>query len=157
MSGSVRPVALDLDGVLGATRPLWLAWLEAAGDVLGVRAPELPDDRGDAARELDARGAGNWRHLLERFAEERVAVYVRREATTGEALRDLAARGVQIGVFTDAPEPLARVALTHLGADRRVAVLETGAGALERLVHRLGPDTVVLRTRADLRAAIDAL
>jgi phosphoglycolate phosphatase-like HAD superfamily hydrolase len=157
VSGGARPVALDLDGVLGDTRPLWAAWLEAAGEVLGIRATELAEDRGDAARELDARGAGNWRDLLERFAEERVAVYVRREATTGEALRDLAARGVAIGVFTDAPEPLARVALTHLGADRRVAVLETGVGALERVVTSLGPDTVVVRTRDELRAAIRAL
>jgi phosphoglycolate phosphatase-like HAD superfamily hydrolase len=157
VSGAARPVALDLDGVLGDTRSLWVAWLEAAGDVLGVRASELAEDRADAACELDARGAGNWRDLLGRFAEERVAVYVRREATTGEALRDLAARGVAIGVFTDAPAPLARVALTHLGADRRVTLLETGAGALDRLLDRLGPETVVLRTRDELRAAMTAM
>jgi phosphoglycolate phosphatase-like HAD superfamily hydrolase len=157
VSDAVRPVALDLDGVLGDTRSLWLAWVEAAGDVLGVRPAELPDDRGDAARALDERGAGNWRDLLERFAEERVAVYVRREASTGDALRALAARETAIGVFTDAPEPLARVALTHLGAGRRVAALETGAGALERLVDRLGPETVVLRTRDELRETIEAL
>ena len=157
MSREVRPVALDLDGVLGDTRPLWLAWLESAGDVLAVRGGELPHDRGEAARELDERGAGNWRALLERFAEDRVAVYLRRGATTGDALRALATRGAAIGIFTDAPEPLARVALTHLGADRRVTVLETGAGALERLVERLGPDTVVVRTRDELRAATAAL
>lgn len=151
MSGAPGPVALDLDGVLGDTRPLWIAWLEAAADVLGIRAAALPADRGDAARELDELGAGNWRDLLERFAEERVAVHLRRDAATSSALRALAARRVGVAVFTDAPEPLARVALAHLGADRRVERLETGAGALERLLQALGPATAVLRTRNDLR------
>jgi phosphoglycolate phosphatase-like HAD superfamily hydrolase len=153
VSRPVRPVALDLDGVLGDTRPLWEDWLGAAGVVLEIAPGELPADRGEAARALDERGAGNWRDLLERFAEERVAVHLRRDATASDSLRELAARGVAIGIFTDAPEPLARVALTHLGAARRITALETGAGALERLVTRLGPDTAVLRTREELRAA----
>ena len=46
--------------------------------------------------------------------------------------------GREVGVFTDAPEQLARVALAQLGADRRVSALESGAGALERLLARLG-------------------
>jgi phosphoglycolate phosphatase-like HAD superfamily hydrolase len=150
MSQDGSSVALDLDGVLGDTRPLWRAWLDATGGVLGVDPGELPEDRGSAAAELDAREAGNWRSLLERFGEERVAVHLRRDAAVGDALRELAARGSAIGVFTDAPEPLARVALTHLGADRRVTALEAGAGALERLLARLGPETAVLRTRAEL-------
>jgi phosphoglycolate phosphatase-like HAD superfamily hydrolase len=157
MSRPVRPVALDLDGVLGDTRALWSAWLEASGDLLGVRARELSDDRGKATAELDERGAGNWRDLLQRFAEERAAVYLRREEATGDALRTLASRGVAIGVFTDAPEPLARVALTQLGADRRISVLETGSDALDRVLARLGPETHVVRTRDELRAAISTL
>lgn len=153
MSDAPGAVALDLDGVLGDTRPLWHAWLEASGAVLGVETEQLPGDRGAAARELDARESGNWRTLLERFAEERVAVHLRRDAATSEALRALAAAGSTIGVFTDAPEPLARVALTHLGAGRRVSALETGTGALERLLERLGPGTAVVRTREELRSA----
>jgi hypothetical protein len=50
-----------------------------------------------------------------------------------------------------APDPeLARVALSQLGASRRVEVVEAGAGALERVVERLGADAVVVRTRDEL-------
>lgn len=152
MSAPAPAVALDLDGVLGDTRPLWRAWLEAAGEVLGVEPGQLPEDRGAAATALDESGAGNWRALLERFAEERVAVYLRRDAGTSAALRRLAATGARIAVFTDAPEPLARVALRHLGAERRVTALEAGTGALERLLLRIGPGAVVVRDDDELRA-----
>jgi phosphoglycolate phosphatase-like HAD superfamily hydrolase len=144
-----RPVAIDLDGALGDTRPLWSDWLSSSAALLGVDPGELPDDRGLAAAELDRRGAGNWRALLERFGEERVAVYLRRDAAASAALRALA-DGRDVGVFTDAPEPLARVALAQLGADRRVSALETGEDALERLLARLGDDVLVIRTRAEL-------
>ena len=106
----------------------------------------MPEDRGAAAAELDRRGAGNWRVLLERFGEERAPVYLRRDPSASAALRALGTAGREIGVFTDAPEPLARVALAQLGADRRVSALETGDGALERLLARLGADAVVVRT-----------
>ena len=143
-------VAIDLDGVLGDTRPLWSAWLSSAAPVLGVDPDALPADRSEAAAELDRRGAGNWRTLLERFSEERAPVYLRRDAGAAAALRALAADDRAIGVYTDAPEQLARVALAQLGADRRIAALETGDGALERLLARLGADAVVVRTRAEL-------
>jgi phosphoglycolate phosphatase-like HAD superfamily hydrolase len=146
----VSAVAIDLDGALGDTRPLWDAWLESASTVLGVRADALPADRGAAAAELDRLGAGNWRTLLERFSEDRAPVYLRRDTAVSAALRVLDSAGRELGVFTDAPEPLARVALAQLGAERRIAAVETGAGALERLVARLGADAVVVRTRAEL-------
>jgi uncharacterized protein YndB with AHSA1/START domain len=146
-----RPVAIDLDGALGDTRPLWRDWLSAADVVLGVER-ELPEDRGEAAAELDRSGAGNWRVLLERFGEDRAAIYLRRDAAASAALRELHARGHELGVFTDAPEPLARIALAQLGADRHVRVLEAGAGALERVLDRLGDNAVVVRSRADLVA-----
>ena len=152
MSGASRAVAIDLDGTLGDTRPLWDAWLASAGELLGVDPETLPNDRGAAATELDRRGAGNWRALLERFGEERVAVFLRRDAATSTALRALAATSRELGVFTDAPEPLARIALAQLGAAQRVTALETGSAALERLLGRLGPKTVVVRTRAELQA-----
>ncbi|HET6623276.1 MAG TPA: hypothetical protein VFG70_02000 [Gaiellaceae bacterium] len=145
-----RAVAIDLDGALGDTRPLWSAWLSSAAPILGVDPEALPADRGEAAAELDRRGGGNWRTLLERFSEERAPVYLRRDAAAAAALRAIAADDRAIGVFTDAPETLARVALAQLGADRRVAALETGEGALERLLARLGADAVVVRTRAEL-------
>ena len=88
--------------------------------------------------------------LLERFAEDRAAVYFRRDARTGAALRALAAAGREIGVFTDAPEPLARVALAQLGVVGPLVALEAGSGALERLLVRLGPETVVVTCRAEL-------
>jgi phosphoglycolate phosphatase-like HAD superfamily hydrolase len=145
-----RAVAIDLDGALGDTHGLWSEWLTSAENVLGVGADALPADRGEAARELDRRGAGNWRTLLVRFSEDRAPVYLRRDSPTSMALRELAGSGRPIGIFTDAPEGLARVALTHLGARQRVSALETGTGALERLLVTLGADAVVIRTRAEL-------
>ena len=79
-------------------------------------------------------------------------VYLRRDADASAALQSLADAGCEIGVFTDAPEPLARVALAQLGAERRVSAVETGSGALERLLARLGDDAVVVRTREELVA-----
>jgi phosphoglycolate phosphatase-like HAD superfamily hydrolase len=145
-----RPLAIDLDGALGDTRPLWNAWLAAASGVLGIEPTSLPADRGAAASELDRLGAGNWRTLLGRFCEDRAAISLRREPAAGAALRALDAVGCELGVFTDAPEPLARVALAQLGAVRRIDVLETGTGALERLLERLGAEAVVVRTREEL-------
>jgi phosphoglycolate phosphatase-like HAD superfamily hydrolase len=150
-------LALDLDGVLGDTRGLWDAWLEDAArrfrTIAELDVAALPRDRGAAAEELDRwaeGGIGDWRASLERFAEDRAPVYLRPNAETSAALRAAAAQGVRLGVFTDAPEPLARLALAHLGAVRHVAALESGAGALERLLARLGPDARIVRTRAEL-------
>jgi hypothetical protein len=148
MSG-IRALAIDLD-VLGDTRALWRDWLASVEPVLALDGATLSEDRGDAAAELDRRGAGNWRALLERFAEDRAPVYLRRDAETSAALRSLADSGVAVGVFTDAPEPLARIAVAQLGAERRIAALETGSGALERLLGTLGVGTAVVRTRGDL-------
>ena len=89
--------------------------------------PTLSVDRGEAAAALDAAGAGNWRTLLERFAEDHAPAYLRRDAATSAALQSLASSGVELGVFTDAPEPLARVALAQLGAARRVSRSSRGA------------------------------
>lgn len=144
-----RAVAIDLDA-LGDTRALWSDWLASARAVLGVEPAALPIDRGQAAAELDRLGAGNWRALLERYSEERAPVYLRRDAEMSAALRALAASGHRIGVFTDAPEPLARVALAQLGAERRASMLETGAGALARTFAALGANAVVIHSRAEL-------
>jgi phosphoglycolate phosphatase-like HAD superfamily hydrolase len=138
-------LAIDLD-VLGDTRRLWRDWLHDASRVLDVDG--LPDDRAAAAAELDARGAGNWRTLLARYAEDRAPVYLRPAAEVSAALRGLQADGVRLAVFTDAPEELARVALSQLGAARRVDMVETGAGALERL----GSEVTVVRSREELLA-----
>ena len=109
-------VAIDLD-VLGDTRPLWRDWLEDVSRVFDVDG--LPEDRAAAAAELDARGAGNWRALLERFAEERAPVYLRPAAEVSGLLRALQADGAHVVVFSDAPHELARVALA--AARRRPA------------------------------------
>jgi hypothetical protein len=144
-----RSLAISLDAI-GDTRALWGAWLESARSVLEIDPTSLSDDRGDAAAELDAAGAGNWRVLLERFAEDHAPAYLRRDAATSAALRSLAVGNVTLGVYTDAPAELARTALAQLGATRRIAALETGAGALDRLLTEIGPQTDVVRTRDDL-------
>jgi phosphoglycolate phosphatase-like HAD superfamily hydrolase len=150
----VTAVAIDLDGALADTRPLWEDWLASAAGVLGVDAAALSRDRAAAAAELDRLGAGNWRTLLERYSEERAAIYLRRDPASGAALRALEAAGHRVGVFTDAPEPLARVALAQLGAQRRVAAIEAGERALERLLATIGADAVVVRSPEELvRAA----
>jgi phosphoglycolate phosphatase-like HAD superfamily hydrolase len=131
-------VAIDLDGVLGDTRPLYEAWL---ADV--SRRAQIDPERLD--EELP-----NWRVLLERFAEDHAPVYLRPSGPATAALRRLQANGVRIGVFTGAPEELARVAVAHLGAARRIEALEAGPGALERLLAHLGPGTQTARSLADL-------
>ncbi|HET8968901.1 MAG TPA: hypothetical protein VFN06_05705 [Gaiellaceae bacterium] len=144
-----RALAIELDA-LGDTHPLWTAWLESARAVLDVDPDTLPDDRAAAASRLDEAGAGNWRVLLERFAEDHAPAYLRRDASTSAALQSLVRAGATLGVFTDAPEPLARVAISQLGATRRISAVESGAGALERLLDTVGTDAEVVRTRADL-------
>ena len=153
MTAPAGPIAIDLDGALGDTQRLWLAWLESVSTLFELDLADLPESRTEAADELDRRGAGNWRTLLERFCEDRAPVYLRRDPAASAALRSLEAGRRMIGVFTDAPEPLARVALAQLGASRRVSFLETGAGALERLLEQLGEDAVVIRTQEELLSA----
>lgn len=144
-------LALDLDGVLGDTRPLWRDWLEDAARRSRVDLAGLPEDRAAAADALDGL-VGNWRALLERFAEDRAPVYLRPSAEVSAALRRLAGAGVRLGAFTDAPRELADVAASQLGASRRLEALEAGGGALERLLAALGPDARVVRDRARLLA-----
>ncbi len=131
-----RTVAVDLDGALGDTRPLWDAFVADAARRFSSIAPLTPEDlpleRGAAARELDAwseRGVGNWRRALERFAEDHAPVHLRPDPAANAALRAVKASGARVVVFTDAPEPLARVALAHLGVARSVDELETSAEA----------------------------
>jgi phosphoglycolate phosphatase-like HAD superfamily hydrolase len=133
----LNAVALDLDA-LGDTAALWNDWLADAGRRARVDVASLDDE------------LPNWRRLLERFAEDRAPVYLRPDAAVTSALRRLQSGGIRIGVFTGVPEELARVALSHLGAARRVEALEAGDGALERLLVRLGGDARVVRTRREL-------
>jgi phosphoglycolate phosphatase-like HAD superfamily hydrolase len=153
----VRAVAIDLEEVLGDTRPLWDGWLEEAArrfaSIAALDPAALPRDRASAAEELDrwaAQGIGDWRRALERYAEEHAPLHLRPDPDVGAALRELKRNGAVVGVFTDAPEQLARVALAHLGASRRVDRLVTGKDALERLLALLGPDAIVVREREQL-------
>jgi phosphoglycolate phosphatase-like HAD superfamily hydrolase len=133
----VKAVAVDLDA-LGDTRKLLADWRADAAHRFRVDSATLEEE------------VPNWEQLLERFAEERVPVYLRPDAEVSAVLRRLHAEGVRIGVFTDAPAPLARVALAQLGATRRVTAVEAGAGALEQLLAQFGDDTRVVRTREQL-------
>jgi phosphoglycolate phosphatase-like HAD superfamily hydrolase len=152
----VNAVAVDLDA-LGDTRSLWRDFLTDAArrfaSIATLDVDGLPEDRAAAAAELDRwaqAGIGDWRGALERFAEDRAPVYLRPSAEASAALRALSHAGVRIGVFTDAPEPLARIALAHLGAARHVEAVESGGGARERLVERLGGEVAVAETLAVL-------
>lgn len=147
-----RVVLVDLDGALGDTHALWADWLTHAARVLDLDPSAVPADRGAAAALLDRTG-GNWRVLLERYAEDRAPVYLRPAADASAALRRLAASGTRIGVFTDAPEELAHVAAAQLGATRRAEAIEAGSGALERLRARLGSEATIVLTRAELLEA----
>jgi phosphoglycolate phosphatase-like HAD superfamily hydrolase len=140
----VRAAAVDLDAVLGDTRPLWRDWVTDAARRFRVEL-DLSDDRTQAAAQLDER-IGNWRALLQRFAEERAPVYLRPQPDTNAVLRRLHSAGTRIGVFSDAPLELVRVALAHLGAARRVDV----AGTLEEVRAALGDDAVLVRSREQL-------
>lgn len=155
------PVAIDLDAVLGDTHELWADWLADAArklrSIAALDVAELPADRGQAAAELDRwaeRGIGDWRAALERFAEDHAPIYLRPDPGVNAALRALQAAGARLGAFTDAPEPLARVAASQLGAARRLETIEAGTGALERLLATLGPGTAVARSAAELRALV---
>jgi phosphoglycolate phosphatase-like HAD superfamily hydrolase len=154
---ALSPVAIDLDGALGDTRPLWDDFLVDAARRYASISPldpaALPEDRGAAAGELDRwaqHGVGDWRGALARFAEDRAPVHFRPSADAASALRALAAAGRRLGVYTDAPAELAAIALAHLGAGRRVELVVTGAGARDRLLAELGPDTAVAENREDL-------
>jgi phosphoglycolate phosphatase-like HAD superfamily hydrolase len=144
----VEALAIDFDAVLGDTRPLWRAWVEDVARRARIEV-ELPADRAAAAAVLDG-VVGNWRALLERFAEEHAPVHLRPHAEVNAALRRLSRDGVRLGAFTDAPEPLARVAAAQLGVARRLEALEAGPDARERLLERLGPGARVVRSAAEL-------
>jgi phosphoglycolate phosphatase-like HAD superfamily hydrolase len=135
----MKAIAVDL-AALGDVEPLWRDWLTDANRRFGVDVATLDD------------ALPNWRRLLERFAEERAPIYFRRDADVSTALRRLSAAGTRIGVFTEAPEELARIALSHLGAERRIAALEAGSGAQERVLEVLGDSVTVVRTRDELLA-----
>ena len=137
-------LALDLDGVLADTRPLWDAWLEDAARRARVEL-DVPDDREAAVAVLDE-ALGDWRPLLARFAADRAPLWIRPRADTNAALRRLAAAGARIGVFSDAPRELAEIALAHAGAARQVEVV----GTLGEIEAALGSETVVVGSREEL-------
>ncbi len=145
----MHALALDLDAVLADTRPLWRDWLEDAARRTHVEL-DMPNDRAAAAVLLDER-LGDWRPLLDRFASDRAPVYFRPHADTGAVLRRLQAAGVRVGVFTDAPRGLAELALAHVGAARRVATV----GTLDEVLRELGDGAVIIRSRAELKAAAE--
>ena len=137
-------LALDLDGVLADTRPLWDAWLEDAARRTRVEL-DVPDDREAAAAVLDE-ALGDWRPLLVRFAADRAPLFVRPRPDTNAALRRLAGSGARIGVFSDAPRELAEIALAHAGATRQVEVV----GTLPEVRAALGGEVVVVHSREEL-------
>jgi phosphoglycolate phosphatase-like HAD superfamily hydrolase len=150
-------LALDVDAVLADTRPLWREWLDDAArryrSIAALEPDVLPEDRAEAAALLDRwaeAGVGDWRGALERFAEDRAPLFFRPAPATNAALRRLRAGGAELGAFSDAPEPLVRVALAQLGVARALSVVATGAGAEARAVEELGGEARVVRSRGEL-------
>jgi phosphoglycolate phosphatase-like HAD superfamily hydrolase len=143
VTGSLA-LALDLDDVLADTRPLWNAWLEDAARRTRVEL-NVPEDRVAAAAVLDEE-LGDWRPLLVRFAADRAPLWIRPRADTNATLRRLGAAGARIGVFSDAPQELAEIALAHAGAAREVEVV----GTLAEVQAALGGEAVVVRSRQEL-------
>jgi phosphoglycolate phosphatase-like HAD superfamily hydrolase len=144
----VTSLALDLDTVLADTRPLWRDWLEDVARRAHVPL-DVPEDRVAAVPLLDER-LGDWRPLLQRFADDRAPVHFRPRAETGALLRRAQAAGVRVGVFTDAPRELADVALAHVGAARRVEAV----GTLEEVLAAVGQGATVVRSRDELAAVL---
>jgi phosphoglycolate phosphatase-like HAD superfamily hydrolase len=142
----LQPLALDLDAVLADTRPLWRDWLEDVARRTHVSL-DVPEDRIAAAGILDER-LGDWRPLLQRFADDRAPIHFRPRAETNAQLRRLEAAGARMGVFTDAPRELADVALAHVGAARRIEAV----GTLVEVLLALGEGAIVVRSRAELAA-----
>ena len=142
----MEAIALDLDAVLADTRPLWRDWLEDVARRTHVEL-DVPEDRTAAAGVLDER-LGDWRPLLQRFADDRAPIHFRPRAETSAQLRRLHAAGVRLGAFTDAPRELADVALAHVGAARRVEAV----GTLDEVLRKLGAAAVVVRSRDELAA-----
>jgi phosphoglycolate phosphatase-like HAD superfamily hydrolase len=145
-----QTLALDLDGVLADTRPLWDAWLEDAARRTRVEL-DVPADREAAAVVLDE-ALGDWRPLLARFAADRAPLWIRPRADTNAALRRLTAAGARIGAFSDAPRELVDIALAHAGATRQVKIV----GTLAEVQAALGGEAVVVRSREEL-AGLGAL
>jgi phosphoglycolate phosphatase-like HAD superfamily hydrolase len=139
-------IAIDLDGVLADTRPLWDAWIEDAARRARV-ALDVPGNREDAAGVLDE-ALGDWRPLLARFAADRAPVWIRPRPDTNAALRRLAAGGARIGVFSDAPVELVEIALAHAGAARQAEAV----GTLAEVEAALGGEAVIVRSREQLAA-----
>jgi phosphoglycolate phosphatase-like HAD superfamily hydrolase len=139
-------IALDLDGVLADTRPLWDAWIEDATRRARVEV-EVPEDREAAVAVLDA-ALGDWRPLLARFAADRAPLWIRPRAETNAALRRLTSAGARIGVFSDAPRELVEIALAHAGAARQVEIV----GTLGEVQTALGGEAVVVGSRQQLAA-----
>ena len=137
-------IALDLDGVLADTRPLWDAWLEDAARRARVEL-DVPEDREAASAVLDE-ALGDWRPLLARFAADRAPLWFRPRAETNAVLRRLSASGARIGAFTDAPRELAELALAHTGAARYVEAI----GLLAAVRAELGDATIVITSREAL-------
>jgi phosphoglycolate phosphatase-like HAD superfamily hydrolase len=137
-------IALDLDGVLADTRPLWDAWLEDAARRARVELA-VPEDREAAAEVLDE-ALGDWRPLLARFAADHAPLWIRPRPDTNAAMRRLVAMGTRIGVFSDAPRELVEIALAHAGAARQVEVV----GTLAEVRAALGGEPVLVRSRQQL-------
>jgi phosphoglycolate phosphatase-like HAD superfamily hydrolase len=135
----VRAVAIALDA-LGDTSAIWRDWLTDAKRRYRVDIDDLDGE------------LPNWRPLLRRFAEERAPVYLRPDADVSAALRRLQSSGARVAVYSDAPEELASVALSQLGASRRVELLEAGPGALGRVRTKLGDEIEVVTSRSQLVA-----
>ena len=144
----VPALALDLDGVLADTRPLWRDWLEDAGRRTRVEL-ELPDDRAAAAPLLDEQ-LGDWRPLLQRFAADRGPLHFRPHAETAALAAAAPRRRCRGSASSPTRRASSRTSRSRISARRGGS---TRVGTLDEVLAALGGDATVVRSRDELAAA----
>ena len=91
-----------------------------------ARGPRRGGRRSSTAGRKPASATGGRRSA--RFAEDRAPVYLRPSAEVSAPLRALGEQQCRLGVFTDAPDALARIAVAQLGASSPGRSARGGSG-----------------------------
>ena len=138
---------------LGDTRPLWHDWLAAAQRCPRPRPRRLPADRAEAAAAARPARRRNWRVLLERFAEDRAPVYLRRRRATSAALQRARSRGRGSASSPTRPRS-SRGSRSRSSARTGACGGRDRRGRLERLLERLGADAESSATATSCSASL---
>src|SRR4051812_35496473 len=158
-SPSVLAVIFADDALAPAGR-LWSDAVDHLARKLGRVVPldpaAVPGRRADAVAYLDewaGQEAGNWRTEVERFVEGHVPVYVRPDPELNAVIRQLAAAGPRLAVWSPGPDEALHGLVHFLGVERRLqaavasptpldAVRATGVEAAEALLVSATPEGI---------------